>query len=65
MFGPLAESVIDALLESVGCGVLLFGPAGELLAVNDRFVEIMEAERERLRKFERFEDFVTALAGAV
>jgi signal transduction histidine kinase/ActR/RegA family two-component response regulator len=61
-FGPLAESLVDTLLESVGCGVLLFGPAGELWALNDRFVEIVEGEPERLRKLERFEDFVTALA---
>jgi nitrogen-specific signal transduction histidine kinase len=56
MSGPLAESLVDTLLEAVG------GPVGELWAVNDRFVEIVEAERERLRRLERFEEFVTALA---
>src|SRR5579863_794662 len=62
ILGPLSASLVETLLESVGCGVLLFGPAGELWSANQQFSETVEVEPARLRELERFESLVTALA---
>ena len=51
--------MLTALLDSVDCGVLLFGGGGELRVANDRFAQMLHISPERLRKLCSFE----ALAG--
>ena len=60
---PRAEAVLATLLESVECGILLFGPAGDLWAVNDRFAEILGLEPEKLRELNHLEQIVQKVAG--
>jgi PAS domain S-box-containing protein len=60
---PRAEAVLATLLESVECGIVLFGPAGDLWAVNDRFAEILGLEPERLRELSHHEQIVQKVAG--
>jgi PAS domain S-box-containing protein len=60
---PRAEAVLATLLESVECGILLFGPEGDLWAVNDRFAEILGLEPERLRELNHLEQIVQKVAG--
>lgn len=62
ILGPLSESLIETLLDSVGCGVLLFGPGGELWSVNDQFAETAGMDAARLRELDRFESVVATLA---
>lgn len=59
---PRAEAVLATLLESVECGILLFGTGGELWAVNDRFAEIFGVEAERLREVSSVEQIVERVA---
>ena len=59
---PRAEAVLATLLESVECGILLFGPAGDLWAVNDRFAEILGLEPEKLRELNHLEQIVQKVA---
>jgi PAS domain S-box-containing protein len=56
------EAVLAALLESVECGILIFGPGGDLWAVNDRFAEIMGVEAERLRELSNLEQVIERIA---
>jgi PAS domain S-box-containing protein len=56
------EAVLATVLESVECGILLFGSGGELWAVNDRLAEILGMELERLREVGSLEQFVEKLA---
>lgn len=60
--GSRAEAVLATLLESVECGILLFGTGGELWAVNDRFAEIFGVEAERLRELSSLEQIVEGVA---
>jgi len=60
---PRAEAVLATLLESVECGIVLFGPAGDLWAVNDRFAEILGLEPERLRELNHLEQMVQKVTG--
>lgn len=60
--GSRAEAVLATLLESVECGILLFGTGGELWAVNDRFAEIFGVEAERLRELSSLEQIVERVA---
>ena len=60
--GSRAEAVLATLLESVECGILLFGTSGELWAVNDRFAEIFGVEAERLRELSGLEQIVERVA---
>jgi len=57
-----AEAVLAALLESVECGILLFGTGGELWAINDRFANILGIEAERLRELSGLEQLVERVA---
>jgi PAS domain S-box-containing protein len=57
-----AEAVLAALLESLECGILLFGPGGDLWAVNDRFAEILGIEAGRLRELGNFGQIVERVA---
>ena len=56
------EAVLATVLESVECGILLFGSGGELWAVNDRLAGILGVEPERLRELSTVEGFVGELA---
>jgi PAS domain S-box-containing protein len=56
--GSRAEAGLATLLESVECGILLFGTGGELWAVNDRFAEIFGVEAEGLRELSSLEQIV-------
>jgi signal transduction histidine kinase len=55
--------MLSALLDSVDCGVLLFGRGGELRAANDRFAQMLHISPERLRKLCSFEALAGELAG--
>ena len=55
--------MLTALLDSVDCGVLLFGERGELRAANDRFAQMLHISPERLRKLSSFEAVAGELAG--
>ena len=57
-----AGAAAAALLESVPCGVLLFGPAGELRAVNNHFAESLGYEKADLLELGCFEALVDRLA---
>jgi PAS domain S-box-containing protein len=57
-----AEAVLATLLESIESGILLFGPGGELWAVNDRFAGILGVEPERLRELSNLEQVVERVA---
>jgi PAS domain S-box-containing protein len=56
------EAVLATLLESVECGILLFGTGGELWAVNDRFAEMFGVEAEKLREAGNLEQLVEKVA---
>lgn len=56
------EAVLATVLESVECGVLLFGSGGELWAVNGRLAEILGFDTERLRELSSLDHFVEKLA---
>jgi PAS domain-containing protein len=60
--GSCAEAVLATLLESQDCGILLFGPGGDLWAVNDRFAEILGIEPARLRELSNLEQIVDVMA---
>ena len=60
--GYRAEAVLATLLESLECGILLFGPGGDLWAVNDRFAEILGIEPARLRELSNLEQIVDMVA---
>ena len=55
--------MLSALLDSVDCGVLLFGGGGELRAANDRFAQMLHISPERLRNLCSFEALAGELAG--
>ena len=55
--------MLTALLDSVDCGVLLFGEGGELRAANDRFAQMLHISPERLQKLSSFEAVAGELAG--
>jgi len=57
-----AEAVLATLLESLECGILLFGPGGDLWAVNDRFAEILGIGAAKLRESGTFEQIVEKVA---
>jgi PAS domain-containing protein len=57
-----AEEVLQALFDSVGCGILLFGASGGLWDVNERFSEILQIEVSQLRKVPNFDSMVALLA---
>jgi PAS domain S-box-containing protein len=57
-----AEAVLATVLESVECGILLFGSGGDLWAVNDRFAEILGVEPEKLRELSNLEQVVERVA---
>lgn len=56
------EAVLATVLESVDCGILLFGSGGELWAVNRRLAEILSVETKKLRELSSLEQFVEKLA---
>src|SRR3984893_1070324 len=56
------EAVLATLLESVECGILLFGTGGELWAVNNRFAEMFGVEAENLREAGNLEQLVEKVA---
>jgi PAS domain S-box-containing protein len=56
------EAVLATVLESMECGILLFGSGGELWAVNDQLAQILGVEPERLREMSSLEQFVEKLA---
>ncbi len=49
------SAALAALLDSVDCGVLLFGAHGELRAANDRFAEMLHIAPARLRELVNFD----------
>ena len=57
-----AEAVLATILESMECGILLFGPGGDLWAVNDRFAGILGIEPERLRELSNLDQVVEKVA---
>jgi two-component system, NtrC family, sensor kinase len=57
-----APSVLETLVDSVTCGVLLFGPSGKLSFANDRLAEMLRMERTRIDGFATFESLVSHLA---
>ena len=56
------EAVLATVLESMECGILLFGSGGELWAVNDRLAQILGVEPEKLREVSSLEQFVEKIA---
>src|SRR5690348_891642 len=56
------EAVLATVLESVECGILLFGSGGELWAVNARLAEILGVETEKLREWSHLDQFVEKVA---
>src|SRR5438309_9824338 len=56
------EAVLATVLESMECGILLFGSGGELWAVNDRLAQILGVEPEKLREVSSLEQFVEKFA---
>lgn len=57
-----AEAVLAALLDSVSCGILLAGTAGDLWAVNDRLGEILGQGPDRLRELSHLEEVIVSVA---
>jgi two-component system NtrC family sensor kinase len=57
-----AEAAVAALSDSVPCGILLFGPEGELRAVNGHFAETMGYTSAELLELGTFETVVERLA---
>lgn len=53
-----AEAALAALVESLECGILLFGTGGDLWAANDRFAEIFGVEPGTLREASNLEQIV-------
>jgi PAS domain S-box-containing protein len=60
--GSQGEAVLATLLESVECGILLFGTGGELWALNNRFAQMFGVEAERLREAGNLEQLVEKVA---
>jgi len=57
-----ADAAVSALLDSVPCGVLLFGSGGELRAVNGQLAEIFGRDRSELLALGSFDRLVERLA---
>ena len=57
-----AEAAVAALSDSVPCGILLFGPGGELRAVNGHFAETLGYTSAELLELCSFETLVERLA---
>ena len=57
-----ADAAAAALLDSVPCGVLLFGLHGELRGVSAQFTEIMGREKSELLALGFFENLVEHLS---
>jgi two-component system, NtrC family, sensor kinase len=57
-----AQAALRSLIDSVDCGVLLFGSRGELRAHNQRACELLRTEARRLRELGHFDAVVAALA---
>jgi two-component system NtrC family sensor kinase len=58
-----AEAALAVVSDSVSSGVLIFGPGGELRAMNSRFAELLGHEKDELTGRDCFENLVDALAG--
>jgi signal transduction histidine kinase/ActR/RegA family two-component response regulator len=56
------QAVLRTLIESVACGVLLFGTNGELSSANERMAEMLRIEKGGLERFANFETLVSHLA---
>jgi len=56
------EAVLATVLESVECGILLFGSSGELWAINDQMAGIVGLKAERLYEWGHLEQFIEQLA---
>jgi PAS domain S-box-containing protein len=56
-----AEAALRALFDSVHCGILIFGPDGELRAVNDHLAEMLGYDKSELLGLGAFDDVVAAL----
>jgi two-component system, NtrC family, sensor kinase len=59
---PHAEAVLRTLLDSVGCGILLFGSGGALWGMNEHFSELLRMEPRPLRKLANFDSMVAHVA---
>jgi len=57
-----ADATVSALLDSVPCGVLIFGSGGELRAVNGHLAEIFGRDRSELLALGSFDGLVERLA---
>jgi two-component system NtrC family sensor kinase len=56
------RAVLETLLESVGCGVLLFGGDGEVSSANERVAEMLRIEKGSLEGMGNFENLVALVA---
>src|SRR5579864_5357107 len=56
------EAVLTTLADSVTCGVLLFGPGGELFSVNERFAAMFRVGTGNPAEVANFEAMVSWLA---
>ena len=57
-----SASVLDALLDSVPCGVLVFGGGGELRTASARLAGMLGMDVQRLRELRSLEAIVAELA---
>jgi two-component system NtrC family sensor kinase len=57
-----AEAAVAALVESVPCGILLFGRDGELRAVNEHFAQTVGCERTELLALGNLKGLIERLA---
>ncbi len=60
--GSGAGLVLAAVLDSVDCGVLLFGTEGDLRLANDTFAKLFGTERSSLRDVANFDALLARLA---
>jgi signal transduction histidine kinase/DNA-binding NarL/FixJ family response regulator len=56
------EAVVEALLESVDCGILLAQADGDLWAINQRLAEIWGQDAERVRELRHLDEVVAQIA---
>ncbi len=55
------EAVLATLVDSVACGVLLFGASGELFSANNRFAEMFQMDPGTPDELANFETMVSRL----
>ena len=57
-----SEAVLLALLDSMACGVVTFDESGTLQNANDRFLEMLCVEPERVESLKTFDTMVSELS---